>query len=128
MTHIKAASNFDSSFSQASFKLYQFAGETLDTENDKVISSGSVYYSNRGNVKFLLQAGNWTAGAKLQLVMTVGDEEVRSNVVEVQPSPDWGTPYAAFEVSALKSNAESVEVAIDYSDEYFTREMISTVM
>ena len=52
--------------------------------------------------------------------MTVGDEEVRSNVVEVQPSPDWGTPYAAFEVSALKSNAESVEVAIDYSDEYFT--------
>lgn len=34
--------------------------------------------------------------------------------------PDWGTPYAAFEVSALKSNAESVEVAIDYSDEYFT--------
>ena len=87
MTHIKAASNFDSSFSQASFKLYQFTGETLDTENDKVISSGSVYYSNRGNVSFYC-GGKLTAGAKLQLVMTVGDEEVRSNVVEVQPSPD----------------------------------------
>lgn len=92
-----------------------------------MISSGSVYYSNRGNVSFYC-GGKLTAGAKLQLVMTVGDEEVRSNVVEVQPSPDWGTPYAAFEVSALKSNAESVKWPLIIPMSILPWEMISTVM
>lgn len=36
----------------------------------------------------------------------------------MEPSPDWGTPYAAFNVSAVKANAKSVSVQIDYADEY----------
>ncbi len=119
MTHIKAASNFDSSFSKASFKLYQFTGDQLDPEKDTVISSGDAYYSNRGNLSFYC-GGKLVVDAKLQLVITAGEEEARSNVVEVQPSPDFGTPYAAFEVSAVKSNATSVEVTVDYSDEYLS--------
>ena len=119
MTHIKASSNFDSSFSKASFKLYQFTGEQLDPENDTVISSCDAYYSNRGSLSFYC-GGKLVVGAKLQLVITAGEEEARSNVVEVQPSPDFGTPYAAFEVSAVKSNATSVEVTVDYSDEYLS--------
>ena len=119
MTRVQATADFDSSISQASFKLYQFTGDELDVDTDQVISSGSVYYSGRKSIGFYCK-GKLTVGAKLQLVMTAGEEEVRSNIAWVQPSPDWGTPYAAFEVSAVKSNAESIEVTVDYSDEYLS--------
>lgn len=119
MTRVQATADFDSSISQASFKLYQFTGEELDVDTDQVISSGSVYYSGRKSIGFYCK-GKLTVGAKLQLVMTAGEEEVRSNIAWVQPSPDWDTPYAAFEVSAVKSNAESIEVTVDYSDEYLS--------
>ena len=119
MTRVQATADFDSSISQASFKLYQFIGDELDVDTDQVISSGSVYYSGRKSIGFYCK-GKLTVGAKLQLVMTAGEEEVRSNIAWVQPSPDWGTPYAAFEVSAVKSNAESIEVTVDYSDEYLS--------
>ena len=119
MTHVQAAADFDSSISQASFKLYQFTGDELDVENDQVISSGSVYYSGRKSIGFYCR-GKLTAGAKLQLVMTADGQETRSNIALVQPSPDWGTPYAAFEVSAVKSDAKSIDVTVDYSDEYLS--------
>ena len=119
MTRVEASADFDASISQASFKLYQFTGEELDAETDSVISSGSVYYSGRKSIGFYCR-GKLTAGAKLQLVMTADGEEARSNIIEVQPSPDWGTPYAAFEVSAVKSNAESIDVTVDYSEEYLS--------
>ncbi len=70
-------------FSKASFKLYQFTGDQLDPEKDTVISSGDAYYSNRGNLSFYC-GGKLVVGAKLQLVITTGEEEARSNVVEVQ--------------------------------------------
>ena len=119
MTRVQAAADFDFSISQASFKLYQFRGDELDVDTDQVISSGSVYYSGRKSIGFYCK-GKLTAGAKLQLVMTADGQEARSNIVEVQPSPDWGTPYAAFEVSAVKSDAASIDVTVDYSDEYLS--------
>ena len=119
MTRIQAAADFDSSISQASFKLYQFTGEELDVNTDQVLSSGSTYYSGRKSIGFYC-GGKLTAGAKLQLVMIADGQEARSNIVEVQPSPDWGTPYAAFEVSAVKSDAKSIDVTVDYSDEYLS--------
>ncbi len=119
MSKISGWSNFDSSDSPASYKLYQFTGETLDTEHDEVIAQGSVYYYSRGGISVYC-LGKLKAGAKVQLVLTAGEQQAFSNVREVEPSPDWGTPTAAFEVSAVKSSDKSVDVTVDYSDEYLT--------
>ena len=59
-------------------------------------------------------------GSNLQLVLTADGQEARSNVMTVQPSPDWGDPYGAFDVSAVKEDATSIPVTIDYSDEYLS--------
>ena len=119
MTEVSASLRFDSSISSAGYKLYQFTGDTLDPSTAEVLNSGSLYRTTT-NQTIYLGIGKLKAGSKLQLVLTAGGEEARSNVITVEPSPDWGTPYTAFSVSAVKSNAKTVSLSTDYSDEYLT--------
>ncbi len=80
--------------------------------------SGGLYRSQT-NLTLYVGVGRLKVGSKLQLVLTAGGEE-RSAVWLCSTSPDWGTPYAAFSVSAVKSDAASVSLTVDYSDQYLT--------
>lgn len=117
-TKLTAYMQFDSSVRQASYVLYQFTSDTLDVNNAEVISRGTMWRS--GSTTVPLGMGKIKVGAKLQIVLTADNEEARSQVVTVAPAPDWGTPYSAFDVSAVKADAETIEVTVDYSDEYLT--------
>lgn len=119
MTNLTASMRFDSSIKYAEYKLYQFDGDTLNAETAEVLVSGGLYRSQT-NQTLYVGVGRLKVGSKLQLVLTAGGEEARSAVLVVQPSPDWGTPYAAFSVSAVKSDAASVSLTVDYSDQYLT--------
>ena len=118
-TKLTASMTFDKSVNSASYKLYQYEGETLDPDKAEVLSSGSLYTSDASRTIYLGQ-GRIKVGSNLQLVLTADGQEARSNVVTVQPSPDWGDPYGAFDVSAVKEDATSIPVTIDYSDEYLS--------
>lgn len=117
MTNVKASMTFDASASGADYTIYQFTGETLDTASAQVLSTGHLYRSNTKET-VSVGRGKLVPGSKLQIVLTVDGTQVRSDVLTVEPSPDWGTPYAAFNVSAVKTDAKSVSVQIDYADEY----------
>ena len=119
MTTLYANLRFDSRIHTADYKLYQFEGNTLDLSTATLLVSGSLYNSQTKQSLYM-GTGKLKAGSKLQLVLTAGGEEARSNVITVEPSPDWGTPYTAFSVSAVKSNAKTVSLSTDYSDEYLT--------
>ena len=56
----------------------------------------------------------------MQMILTADGQDAESNVMTVEPSPDWGQPYAAFDVAAVKADAETIPVTVDYSDEYLT--------
>ena len=118
-TKLKASMTFDESVSSATYKLYQYEGESLDPDKAQVLSSGSLYRSDTNRTIYLGQ-GRIKVGSNLQLVLTADGQEARSNVMTVQPSPDWGDPYGAFDVSAVKEDATSIPVTIDYSDEYLS--------
>lgn len=119
MTTLYANLRFDSRIHTADYKLYQFEGNTLDLSTATLLVSGSLYNSQTKQSLYM-GTGKLKVGSKLQLVLTAGGEEARSNVITVEPSPDWGTPYTAFSVSAVKSNAKTVSLSTDYSDEYLT--------
>ena len=117
MTKLYAAMTIDSSVNNASYTIYQFTGATLDISTATALSSGTLYRS-QSKETVPLGRGKLIPGAKLQIVLTADGVEARSDVLTVEPSPDWGTPYAAFNVSAVKTDAKSVSVQIDYADEY----------
>ncbi|MCI7282080.1 DUF3783 domain-containing protein [Dysosmobacter sp.] len=117
MTKLYAAMTIDSSVNNASYTIYQFTGDTLDISTATALSSGTLYRS-QSKETVPLGRGKLIPGAKLQIVLTADGVEARSDVLTVEPSPDWGTPYAAFNVSAVKADAKSVSVQIDYADEY----------
>lgn len=116
MTTLSATLSFDRSDS-ATYALYSFTGDTLDPQTATLLSTGSLYTSSFDR-SIYMGAGKVTVGDKLQIVLTAGGVETRSNVMEVQPSPDWGTPYIAFATSAVQADAKSVELSIDYADDY----------
>ena len=117
MTKLYASMTIDSSVNNASYTIYQFTGDALDVSTATALSSGTLY---RSQAKETVPLGRdkLVPGAKLQIVLTADGVEARSDVLTVEPSPDWGTPYAAFNVSAVKANGKSVSVQIDYVDEY----------
>ena len=117
MTKLYAAMTIDSSVNNASYTIYQFTGDTLDVSTATALSSGTLYRS-QSKETVPLGRGKLIPGAKLQIVLTADGVEARSDVLTVEPSPDWGTPYAAFNVSAVKTDAKSVSVQVDYADEY----------
>lgn len=117
MTKLYAAMTIDSSVNNASYTIYQFTGDTLDVSTATALSSGTLYRS-QSKETVPLGRGKLIPGAKLQIVLTADGVEARSDVLTVEPSPDWGTPYAAFNVSAVKADAKSVSVHINYADKY----------
>ena len=119
MNMITAKADFDSSESSADYVVYQFTGETLDKDTAEVVYRGTTTYYGRNSLTIHCRE-KLKEGAKLQIVLTAGEKEAVSNVLEVQPAPDWGTPYAAFEVSAVKSSDKTVDVTVDYADEYLS--------
>ncbi|MCI8608085.1 MAG: DUF3783 domain-containing protein [Firmicutes bacterium] len=118
-TYLKASVTFDSSVSQGSYVLYQFTGEELNPATATKLSSGNLYRSETSK-SIYLGTGKLEIGANLQLVLTADDMETKSNVVIVEPSPDWGTPYAAFDVTAVKADDKTIPVTVDYSAEYLS--------
>lgn len=119
MTHVSTAMTFDTSVGAASYTLYQFTGSVLDPQTATALVNGTLSIS-AANRTLYFGAGSLTAGTNLQLVITAGGQQTLSNIVAVQPSPNWGTPYAAFEAAAIPSDAQTIPVTIDYSDEYLT--------
>lgn len=118
-TQLKASLTIDPSTDNANFVLYKFTGDTLDTETAAVLSSGILYRSDANRIIYL-GTGRIAAGDKLQIVLTADGVSAFSNTVAVEPSPDWGTPYAAFEVSAVRTDDKSVDVNITYAEEYMS--------
>ncbi|WP_312634754.1 DUF3783 domain-containing protein [Oscillibacter sp.] len=119
MTHVNVGVTFDVSVGAASYTLYQFTGSALDIQTAKVLGTGTLPLSAAKRTLYF-GAGSLTAGANLQLMVTAGKQQTLSNIVAVQPSPNWGTPYSAFEAAAIPSDAQTIPVTIDYSDEYLT--------
>ncbi len=117
MTKLYAALTFDRSVNDAHYTIYQFTGDSLDISTATALSSGKLY---RSQMKETIPLGNGKLipGAKLQIVLTTDGVETKSDILTVEPSPNWGEPYAAFNVSAVKTDAKSVCVNIDYADEY----------
>lgn len=68
-------------------------------------------YSSTTNQKLYVGVGNLKAGCQTVLIVTADGVEGRSQEMTVLPSPDWGTPYAAFDVSAVA--ADSTEIPAD---------------
>ena len=118
-TQLKASLTIDPSTDNANFVHYKFTGDTLDTETAAVLSSGILYRSDTNRIIYL-GTGRIAAGDKLQIVLTADGVSAFSNAVTVEPSPDWGTPYAAFEVSAVRTDDKSVDVNITYAEEYMS--------
>lgn len=118
-TYLKAALTFDSSAAYASYTLYKFTESELNPSTATALATGNLYRSNT-DVSIYLGQGRIQPDDKLQIRFTVDNETVDSNIVTVEPSPDWGIPTAAFGVSSVKANATSIPVTIDYSDEYLT--------
>ena len=119
MTRIKANLMFDSSLT-ADYAVYQFEGKELNTATATRLASGKLYKSAT-NQGIYVGVGKFKVGAKVQIVLTDSDNNtIQSNILTVEPSPDWGTPYAAFDVSAVKADATKIPVTIDYSNEYLS--------
>lgn len=118
VTAVKASVTFDASADHASYKLYKFTGDSLDPVKDEVIASGNLYRSQKELSVYI--SGKIAEGDKLQMLLTVDGETAQSQVVTVLPSPDWGTPYVAFNVAAVKADDKTVSLTVDYSDEYLT--------
>ncbi len=116
MTKTKGTITFDKNAKNISYKIYQFEGESLDEETAEVLSESRVYL--QGSTTIPLGWGKLKAGSKLQLAVTADEQKAFSNVVEVLPSPDWGTPTATFNVSAVKTTDKTVSVTVNYADEY----------
>ena len=119
ITHIQASMMIDSDTKDASYVLYQFTGDAFDTDTATALTSGKIYKST-SNQTLYFGANKLKEGAKLLLVLTADGVEGRSDEVTIQPSPDWGTPYAAFDVSAVSADATEIPVTIQYAEEYLS--------
>lgn len=115
---INATVTLDRSVGSAQYALYQFTGETLDTSTAQKLSTGTVY---RSNPRLSIVVGQkLILHAKLQVVLTVEGEEYFSNVVTVEPAPDWGHPSAVLDTAFVSADAKTIPVYVQYSEEYLT--------
>ena len=117
-TRTTANITFDERAESVVAKLYQFSTDTLDEEtaellstNDYIWKPGEITMGCRNKLK---------AGSKLQLVIDTDGVKGYSNIIDVLPSPDWGTPSVEFNVAAVKASDKTVKITTDYSAEYLT--------
>lgn len=110
MTTLSASLTFDAA-DEGNYALYRFTEDTLDEAlangTATKLSSGTLYRSQT-SWSLYMGTGKIAAGDKLQVVLQAGGVEGRSNVMTVEPSPDWGTPYVAFNTSAVQVGATSI--------------------
>ena len=118
-TKLKAFLSFDKSISTATYKLYQYEGDELDVETAQLLFTGSLWRSSTSET-IPIGIGRLKVGSKLQIVLSADGTDAYSLPVTVMPSPDWGNPYSAFDISAIKADASSISLTVDYSDEYLT--------
>lgn len=116
MTNTKATITFDRSAKSISYKVYQFDDDALNEETAEVLSERRVYLP--GSTTVPLGRGKMKPGYKLQMVVTADSKKAYSNIIKIGPSPDWGTPTATFNVSAVRTTDKSVSVTVSYADEY----------
>lgn len=120
MTTITAALTFDPA-DEGAYTLYRFTGDSLDAALEEgsatALSSATLYRSDPSR-SIYLGTNKISAGDKLQLVLRAGGVEARSNVMSVEESPDWGTPYVVFDTAAAQVGAASIPVKVDYAYEY----------
>lgn len=118
-TKLNASASWDRELADsARYALYQFTGEALNKDTASKLADGSV---NRSYPHMIINVRDQlVVGANLQLVLTVGGNEYRSNILTVSPSPDWGTPAIALNAAAISAEAVSIPVFTQYSEEYLT--------
>lgn len=120
MTTLSASLTFDAA-DEGNYALYRFTEDTLDEAlangTATKLSSGTLYRSQT-SWSLYMGTGKIAAGDKLQVVLQAGGVEGRSNVMTVEPSPDWGTPYVAFNTSAVQVGATSIPITVDYADKH----------
>lgn len=117
-TRATANITFDKRAEKIVAKLYQFNGETLDEETDELLSTND-YIWKPGEITMGCR-NKLKAGSKLQLVIDTDGVKGYSNIIDVLPSPDWGTPSVEFNVTAVKESDKTVKITTDYSAEYLT--------
>lgn len=120
MTTITAALTFDSA-DEGAYTLYRFTGDSLDAaleDGSATALSSAILYRPDSSRSIYIGTNKISAGDKLQLVLQAGGVEARSNVMNVDESPDWGTPYVVFDTAAAQVGMTSIPVKVDYAHEY----------
>lgn len=106
---------------------YLYEGEALnkDAATTKILSSSNLYSNTNFEVNFNSRYCPLKAGAHIVVVLSVTNnggvtKEYFSNVMTVDKAPNWGTPTAAFEESAVKSSSTAIPVTITYHENYLS--------
>lgn len=108
----------------ASYKVYQFEGDELDETTAEVVGQATLVTSKSNHSGYtwvsLGGAGGLKANAKLQLVLTADGKKAYSNVMTVAKTPDWAkvTPTITFDQNAVKADADTVKLVVNYPEEY----------
>ena len=118
-THITASAVMDRSVSNGTYVLYQFDGETLNPDKDEVLSTGKIYRNTSSQMIGGL-LNKLRAGSKLQIAFTVEGVTCYSNILTIEPSPDWGTPSIALDVNSVFSDAVEIPVFTEYDKAYLS--------
>lgn len=129
-TKVRISVSFDrNTVDSARYTAYLFEEDALDKEAEttKILSSNTVYNTTNAYVNFNSAHRPLKVGAHIQVVLSVTDnsgviKEYGSNVLTVDAAPNWGTPTAAFEDSAVRVDADSVPAAILYDEGYLGME------
>jgi len=117
----------DAATSNATYKTYEFTGDALDESSAKVVGQGSLVTSrsnHAGNTWVSIGgAERLEAGAKLQVVLTADGKKAYSNVMAVGATPEWAkvTPTITFDQNAVKADAGTVKLIVNYPEEYVSK-------
>lgn len=115
-TKVLADISFDSRAEEITATLYQFSGDTFDESTAEKLSTNSSIYRN-GEISFYVY-GKLKADSKLIVVVDTDGTKGQSNIINVLPSPNWGTPTVEFGVAAVKTDDKTVKLTVNYADEY----------
>ena len=114
-TKLNFSAAFDKALDSATYTVYTYTGDQFDKASAEKLTSATLYRSGSNTVYI---AGKIKAGDKLVVVLTVEGEDHVSDPITVAPSPDWGTPTAAFTMDSISDEAAEIPIKVDYADEY----------
>ena len=117
----------DAATSNATYKAYEFTGDALDESTAKVVGQGSLVTSRSNHAGYtwvsIGGAERLEAGAKLQVVLTADGKKAYSNTMTVGATPEWAkvTPTITFDQNAVKAEADTVKLIVNYPEEYVSK-------